>query len=70
MVGNLGLQDVSILDHGDRGHAEHDDGEDDRQADGGESGDHVVDDGCKGFSVEADLTGPGVWPRLCTRGGM
>ena len=70
MVRNLGLQDVSILHHGDRGDAEHDDGEDDRQADGGESGDHAVDDGCKGFSVKADLTGPGVWPQLCTRGGM
>ena len=45
MVGNLGLQDVSILHDGDRGYAEHDDGEDDRQADGGEGGDHAVDDG-------------------------
>ena len=43
MVGNLGLEDVSILHDGDRGDAEHDDGEDDRQADGGE--DHGVDDG-------------------------
>ena len=45
MVRILGLEDISILHDGDRGDAEHDDGEDDRQADGGESGDHAVGDG-------------------------
>ena len=72
MVGNLGLKDVSILHDGDRGDAEHHDGEDDRKADGGESGDHDVKVKVD-LSVElrsVDLTGPGVSSQLCTGGGM
>ena len=73
MMGNLGLKDVSILHDGDRGDAEHHDGEDDRQADGGESGDHADVKVKVDLSVELrsdDLTGPGVSPQLWTGGGV